>query len=166
MTWTQKVIESWANREGIANSMSDLEAWIKELNAKTYVNIQECSINSGNMWFYDDYNGEVLNRKRSFFSIKGMRYFINDEFISEQPVILQSEIGYLGIICKEIGGVLHFLMQAKIEPGNVNCVQISPTLQATKSNFTRAHGGNFPPYFEYFEHADPVRTGSQILQEA
>lgn len=154
MTWTQKVIESWANREGIANSMSDLEAWIKELNAKTYVNIQECSINSGNMWFYDDYNGEVLNRKRSFFSIKGMRYFINDEFISEQPVILQSEIGYLGIICKEIGGVLHFLMQAKIEPGNVNCVQISPTLQATKSNFTRAHGGNFPPYFEYFEHAE------------
>ena len=154
MTWTQKVIESWANREGIANSMSDLEAWIKELNAKTYVNIQECSINSGNMWFYDDYNGEVLNRKRSFFSIKGMRYFINDEFISEQPVILQPEIGYLGIICKEIGGVLHFLMQAKIEPGNVNCVQISPTLQATKSNFTRAHGGNFPPYFEYFEHAE------------
>ena len=154
MTWTQKVIESWADREGIVNSMSDLETWIKDLNAKTYVNIQECSINSGNMWFYDDYNGEVLNRKRSFFSIKGMRYFINDEFISEQPVIIQPEIGYLGIICKEIGGVLHFLMQAKIEPGNVNCVQISPTLQATKSNFTRAHGGNFPPYFEYFDHLE------------
>ena len=72
MNWTQKVIESWANREGIVNSMSDLETWIKDLNAKTYVNIHECSINSGNMWFYDNYNGEVLNRKRSFFSIKGM----------------------------------------------------------------------------------------------
>ena len=39
MNWTQKVIESWADREGIVNSMSDLETWIKDLNAKTYVNI-------------------------------------------------------------------------------------------------------------------------------
>ena len=45
-------------------------------------------------------------------------------------------------------------MQAKIEPGNVNCVQISPTIQATKSNFTRAHGGKMPAYLEYFEHSD------------
>ena len=44
-------------------------------------------------------------------------------------------------------------MQAKIEPGNVNCVQISPTIQATKSNFTRVHGGKLPTYFEFFEHS-------------
>ena len=47
--------------------------------------------------------------------------------------------------------MLHFLMQAKIEPGNVNRVQISPTIQATKSNFMRVHGGSLPAYFEYFE---------------
>lgn len=153
MTWTQKVIESWGNETGSVNSLSDLKKWIEQLNATTFVKIEECSINDGNMWFYDDYNGEVLNRRRSFFSIKGMRYFVDDQFVSEQPVIIQPEIGYLGIICKEIKGILHFLMQAKIEPGNVNCVQISPTLQATKSNFTRAHGGKLPPYFEYFEQA-------------
>ena len=105
------------------------------------------------MWFYDDYNGEILNRKRSFFSINGMRYFVNGDFKGEQPIIIQPEIGYLGIICKEINGVLNFLMQAKIEPGNVNCVQISPTIQATKSNFTRAHGGKLPAYFDYFENS-------------
>ena len=44
-------------------------------------------------------------------------------------------------------------MQAKIEPGNVNKIQISPTIQATKSNFTRRHGGNIPPYLEYFSNA-------------
>ena len=41
-------------------------------------------------------------------------------------------------------------MQAKIEPGNVNKIQISPTIQATKSNFTQKHGGNKPKYLEYF----------------
>jgi dTDP-4-dehydro-6-deoxy-alpha-D-glucopyranose 2,3-dehydratase len=148
-----KVLESWANTEGNINSTPDLLDWIEQLNKTTYVNIKECSINDSTFWFYDNYNGEVLNRKRSFFSIKGMRHFEDEEFIYEQPIIVQPEIGYLGIICKEIDGVLNFLMQAKIEPGNVNCVQISPTIQATKSNFTRAHGGKGPKYLEYFENS-------------
>lgn len=147
------IIESWANIEGNINTTESLYTWIKELNCNTFVKVKECSINDGTMWFYDDYNGEILNRKRSFFSIKGLRYFINGEFINEQPIIIQPEIGYLGIICKKINGVLNFLMQAKIEPGNVNCVQISPTIQATKSNFTRAHGGRMPAYLEYFENS-------------
>lgn len=153
MKLTLDLLASWANENGNVNTTEELLNWIQYLNEKTFVSIKECSINEGNMWFYDDYNGEVLNRKRSFFSIRGMRYFVNNEFVLEQPIIVQPEIGYLGIICKKIDGVLNFLMQAKIEPGNINCVQISPTIQATKSNFTRAHGGNLPAYFEYFENS-------------
>ena len=41
-------------------------------------------------------------------------------------------------------------MQAKIEPGNINNIQLSPTLQATKSNYTRIHQGKSPLYLEYF----------------
>lgn len=150
----QDILDSWKNEAGNINSTEELLSWIQDLNRTTYVNIQECSINDSSFWFYDDYNGEVLNRKRSFFSIKGMRRFENGKFTGEQPIIIQPEIGYLGIICRKIDGVLNFLMQAKIEPGNVNCVQISPTIQATKSNFTRAHGGKLPTYFELFEHSE------------
>ena len=99
-------------------------------------------------WFYDPAEGCIRNKNRSFFTIAGLQ---GEGF--EQPIILQQEIGYLGILCKEIGGVMHFLMQAKIEPGNVNCVQISPTIQATKSNFTQKHGGKKPPYLDYFLNA-------------
>lgn len=157
-TITKKLIESWASDEGYVVGTKDLIKWIEDLNNNTYVNIKEQSINDNSFWFYDDYNGEVLNRKRSFFSIKGVRHFVDGEFVREQPIIFQPEIGYLGIICKEFDGVLHFLMQAKIEPGNVNCVQISPTIQATKSNFTRAHGGKLPTYFELFEHSEKYQV--------
>ena len=145
------LLESWKNTEGNVNSTESIIDWIQEKNETTEVKIKEDSINDSTFWFYDDYNGEILNRKRSFFSIKGIRLFENEKFVKEQPIIYQPEIGYLGIICKKIDGVLNFLMQAKIAPGNVNCVQISPTIQATKSNFTRAHGGKLPLYFEYFE---------------
>lgn len=146
-------LDSWANTEGNVNSTKDILNWIRRLNEETYVNIKEANVQDNTFWFYDDYNGEILNRKRSFFSIKGLRWFVDDEFMGEQPIIIQPEIGYLGIICKVIDGVLNFLMQAKIEPGNVNAVQISPTIQATKSNFTRVHGGALPTYFEYFENS-------------
>ncbi|MBR9647304.1 NDP-hexose 2,3-dehydratase family protein [Clostridium tyrobutyricum] len=148
-----KFLESWKNKNGNVNSTSNLLNWIKDLNKTIFARVKECNIQDSTFWFYDDYNGEVLNRKRSFFSIKGIRRFENDKLISEQPIIIQPEIGYLGIICKEIDGVMNFLMQAKVEPGNVNCVQISPTIQATKSNFTRAHGGKLPTYFEYFDNS-------------
>lgn len=158
------LLESWSLEEGNINKTDELLSWIRELNENTYVNINECSINDSTFWFYDDYNGEVLNRKRSFFSIKGMRRFVENEFISEQPIIVQPEIGYLGIICKDINGVLYFLMQAKIEPGNINCVQISPTIQATKSNFTRAHGGKLPAYFSYFENSNRYQVICDQIQ--
>lgn len=150
----KKILESWANTQGNVNKFDALLDWINSFNQTTKVVIKETSLSDDSFWFYDDYNGEILNRKRSFFSIKGVRCFENGEFVCEQPIIVQPEIGYLGIICKEINGVLNFLMQAKIEPGNINCVQISPTIQATKSNFTRAHGGKQPAYLEYFDNAD------------
>ena len=149
----RSIITSWANEKGEVNATEELLSWIEDLNNSTLVNICECSINDNSFWFYDDYSGEILNRKRSFFSITGIRRYEGENLIKEQPIINQPEIGYLGIICLEINGVLHFLMQAKIEPGNVNCVQISPTIQATKSNFTRAHGGKLPCYFELFENS-------------
>ena len=45
-------------------------------------------------------------------------------------------------------------MQAKIEPGNVNYVQLSPTLQATKSNYTQVHKGRKPLFLDYFQERD------------
>lgn len=154
MSLAELIISSWHDKDGKRNATEELLNWINELNRTTYVDIRKCSINDNDFWFYDDYRGEVLNRKRSFFSIRGMRYYVDGRFVKEQPMIDQPEIGYLGIICKMFDGVLHFLMQAKIEPGNVNCVQISPTVQATKSNFTRVHGGKFPDYFSYFERSN------------
>lgn len=149
-----RLFRSWKDVAGSVNSTAYILEWIENLKNSTKVCVKECSINDSIFWFYDDYNGEILNRKRGFFSVSGMRMFCDDRFIKEQPIIIQPEIGYLGIICKEINGTLNFLMQAKIEPGNINSIQISPTIQATKSNFTRVHGGKLPHYFSYFENAD------------
>ena len=103
----RSIVKSWKNTAGNVNSTKDVILWINKLNKETFVDIRECNISESTFWFYDDYNGEILNRKRSFFSVKGMRHFVDDKFICEQPMIIQPEIGYLGIICKMIDNRLH-----------------------------------------------------------
>lgn len=158
MIWKDNIsfdfIASWANIEGTANSTSEICQWIDDINTKNTISIQKCSLNDASDWYYDSITGEISHVKHSFFKICGLQYFDDHKLVLEQPIIIQNEIGYLGIICKKINGVLNFLMQAKIEPGNINKVQISPTIQATKSNFTQKHGGKKPAYLSYFQNVD------------
>lgn len=129
--------------------------WVGQKNSCLKVQITKNRLSDSDKWFYDEASGEIRNTNNSFFQIRGLQQYRDSELVLEQPVLIQDEIGYLGIICKMINGVLHFLMQAKIEPGNVNKIQISPTIQATKSNFTQKHGGKKPAYLDYFLNAKP-----------
>lgn len=144
--------------------IKDILDWVKYKNESIHVNITKTSLKECKYWFYDVERGVIRNRDNTFFQISGIRKHCNNETIYEQPIILQNEIGYLGIICKEIDGKLYFLMQAKIEPGNINKVQISPTIQATKSNFTGVHGGATPAYLEYFKSAEKYEIVADQLQ--
>lgn len=147
-----RLIESWATTTGTLYTTREILDWVSEKNRTINVKIEKLNYDySGSSgWHYDNALGEIRNEHGSFFQIKGIKRVVHNEVIEEQPIIVQNEIGYLGIIGKVIDGVLYFLMQAKIEPGNVNKIQISPTIQATKSNFMRAHGGKSPAYLDYF----------------
>lgn len=147
---TEDIVLSWTSKLGNINTNQEILDWVETLNKSLKVNITQSILNKSDFWFYDEKTGSITNRTKSFFEIKGLKVFNENDETIEQPVIIQDEIGYLGIICKKINGILNFLMQAKIEPGNVNKIQISPTIQATKSNFTRRHGGKLPAYLDYF----------------
>ena len=115
-------------------------------------------------WHFQDGTGDLVHHSGRFFSVEGLhvRTAWNGPGHSwTQPIINQPEIGILGILVKEFDGVLHCLMQAKMEPGNLNTVQLSPTVQATRSNYTGVHGGTAVPYLEYF--VPPRRRGRVLV---
>jgi oxidase EvaA len=104
-------------------------------------------------WVFDSVRGDLEHVTGKFFSITGIKVETNVGNVSQwsQPIILQPEIGILGILTKKVDGILYFLMQAKMEPGNINTLQLAPTIQATRSNYTCVHGGNMPPYLDFFQ---------------
>ena len=127
--------------------------WITSRNSSIHVSISKIPLESCTPWYYDSVLGTIRTPTGSIFEISGLKC---SDGVS-QPIILQNEIGYLGIICKRFSGEMHYLMQAKIEPGNINKIQLSPTIQATKSNFTQRHGGARPAYLDYFINASKYR---------
>lgn len=147
------IAQSWAIPDGIYPTQQLLN-WVYERNKTVAVEIHKIGLQDCSPWFWDKDEGCIRNQNRSFFTISGFQQTQPDGKIITQPILLQQEIGYLGIVCKEFDGVMHFLMQAKIEPGNINKIQLSPTIQATRSNFTQKHGGAKPPYLDYFINAD------------
>ena len=133
-------------------STAEVKKWLVQRNSEVKVRIEKIRFGDLQKWGFDLSSGNLGHESGKFFSIEGVRVQTNAGAVKEwtQPIINQPEIGILGIITKEINGVLYFLMQAKIEPGNVNHVQLSPTLQATKSNYTQIHRGKKPLYLDYF----------------
>lgn len=157
MKMIPKIIKSWSTTAS-STELQEIMDWVEEMNRTLKVSITRTSLSKSSSWFYDETSGEICNKNHNFFQIRGLRQYQDDKLVLEQPVLIQDEIGYLGIICQEQKGVLYMLMQAKIEPGNVNKIQISPTIQATKSNFTQQHGGKKPAYLDCFLHATKENT--------
>lgn len=155
------MIKSLIQTQETIHSLSDLRSWIERRNREVEVSVDEIPFAQMRGWQIDN-DGSLRHETGKFFSIQGIHVTQDDHGVIrewDQPIINQPEVGFLGILTKELNGTLYFLMQAKIEPGNVNCVQISPTLQATKSNYTQQHKGKKPAYLDYFMNAKP----SQII---
>jgi dTDP-4-dehydro-6-deoxy-alpha-D-glucopyranose 2,3-dehydratase len=148
------------------NSTEDVCRWIKQQNEQIKVSVRKIKFSEMNDWHFDSHNASIRHNSGRFFSIEGVKITTNWGKVPvwKQPIINQPEIGYLGIITKKINGVLYFLLQAKVEPGNVNNVQLSPTLQATKSNYSQVHKGQKPLYLEYFQNASPKQVLLDQLQ--
>jgi oxidase EvaA len=159
-------LNSLMTLENPFNSLEDIIGWMKRRNKEVKVKINKMPFHSLDKWIFEDETCNLKHETGKFFSVEGLHVKKDSDFITQwcQPIINQPEVGYLGIITKFFNGILYFLMQAKIEPGNINCVQLSPTLQATKSNYTQTHAGKVPAYLEYFQNASPDQILVDQLQ--
>jgi oxidase EvaA len=141
-------------------------AWFEERKQAHRFVIEEIRFCDMDKWGFEPATGNLGHVTGKFFTIEGIWVETNYGSIPQwsQPIINQPEVGILGILAKRFNGVLYFLMQVKMEPGNINMVQLAPTLQATRSNYTRAHKGKSPPYLEYFLEKSDARILVDSLQ--
>ncbi|KWX05220.1 NDP-hexose 2,3-dehydratase [Carbonactinospora thermoautotrophica] len=144
----------------------DFPGWLAERLRSNTFEVTRIPFANLDGWGFDPDTGNLVHSSGRFFSVEGVavQRDVGPVPTWSQPILNQPDIAILGILTREIDGVLHFLMQAKPEPGNINALQISPTVQATSSNYTRVHRGGATPYVEYFTDPGRGRTVVDVLQ--
>jgi oxidase EvaA len=121
--------------------------WFKNQKKINKISTKQIILTKINKWSCTD--KEISHNSKKFFKIIGLKVYTNFYKKNwDQPIIVQNELGILGIIKNTKNG--KYLLQAKVEPGNKNKLQLSPTVQATKSNYNQIHGGKRVPYLKYF----------------
>lgn len=139
--------------EGVATQTNDARAWLRYRREECRGHVERVPLSELDGWRFGGDPLRLVHRSGRFFAVEGYSVRLGGiarSDIYEQPLINQPDVGALGFVAKRFGGVLHLLVQAKMEPGNVERVQLAPTVQATESNYTRVHSGRLPPYLEYF----------------
>lgn len=146
-----------------SKTLSSFFNWFNSISTKDLFRVRPINFDMLESWYFNDTTGDLQHKSGKFFTVKGMEVKTNFANVTNwnQPIIHQPEEGILGIISKLVNGKRHLLMQAKMEPGNINLVQLSPTVQATKSNYTKVHDGKFPKYLEFF--LNPKENGAKVL---
>ncbi len=154
-----------AQEDALRPSLGILD-WFAERQEAHRFRLEQIPFARLDQWGFDPETGNLGHASGRFFTIEGIDVKTNWGGVPhwQQPIINQPEIGFLGFITRKIDGVLHLLVQAKMEPGNINMIQLAPTLQATRSNFTRVHRGKSPPYLEYFTDRSRARVLVDSLQ--
>jgi len=144
----------------------EIEQWLFSINQEQYFHVTQIPLSEIDKWSFDKETGDLKHDSGGFFSIRGLHVETNWGKVPSwsQPIIHQPEIGILGIITKKINGILYFLLQAKAEPGNINTYQLSPAVQATRSNYLQLHGGKETLYLEYFINHSKSRVLIDQLQ--
>lgn len=129
----------------------DVDNLISTLNSFKYdLDIKLINFDVMDKWNIDDVDN-ICHESGKFFSIKGACSFNKKTNVyNYQPIIDQPEQGILGLISRIKDSRIEILAQAKIEPGNVGVVQYSPTVQATRSNYSGVHNGRRVLYIENF----------------
>ncbi|MFD3515325.1 NDP-hexose 2,3-dehydratase family protein [Streptomyces sp. NPDC058657] len=161
-----RLARSAAAEDGHFLSTADVDAWLADRARAHRFRVDRVPLSSLEGWSFAEGTGNLVHRTGRFFSVEGLSASVSEGRARswQQPVIRQPEVGILGILAKEFDGVLHFLMQAKMEPGNRNLLQLSPTVQATRSNYSSVHGGSRVRYLEYFAGAGGGRVLTDVLQ--
>lgn len=162
----KRIDESAMSRDSTVLPTARFGDWLAERRRVQWQEVRRLPLADLRGWRFEPDTGNLVHASGRFFAVEGLAVRTDAGPVRRwsQPIVNQPEIGVLGIAVREIDGVLHCLMQAKVEPGNINGVQLSPTVQATKSNYTGVHGGAAVPYLEHFRDTEPSAVLADVLQ--
>ena len=167
--YLEDCLESFVNSEVmddievliVNDGSSDNTAKIAQRYADKYENTFRL-INKENGGHGSTINTGVREAKGKYFKVVGVKVTISNREVSSwcQPLIQPMQQGICAFIIKKINGVYHFMVQAKLECGNFDVMELAPTVQCLTGNIPSSRSAR-PPFLDLVLES----SGSQVLYD-
>jgi oxidase EvaA len=146
--------------KGSYKTTDQIISWYTSQKVSYELSVETLPLSQLKDWEITDYS--IFNNDR-YFSVIAVEVLAGTREVTawSQPLLKDKNIGLLGFLSKKINGILHFLIQAKVEPGNIDIIELSPTVSCSNVTHLRKSKGFFPPFLDYFINTND----SQILYD-
>jgi oxidase EvaA len=140
------------------HSMSSILSWITERRTRTEITTTLVPLNSIRGWRRDP--DRIRHETGLFFDVIGVDITAGGREVSHwmQPMLQPHGTGVVAFLVRDIGGVLHALVRARVEPGFVDVIELAPTVQCTPENYDWLPATARPRYLDEVLLAGPERT--------
>lgn len=143
-----QILKSLIDRGNELNSFEDIISWFTNLKMYASLDVQEKGLGYVESWVIKE--DSVSHESGKYFEVMGLKCKVGNREMSEwyQPIIRQREEGITGFILKNINGVIHLLVQAKLEAGNFDVLELAPTVQCITGSYSNPEFS--VEYLDYF----------------
>jgi oxidase EvaA len=158
------LLESMTESGGAAHNDEQILGWLTDLKCRHQLRVERLATKSLQGWTHGD--DRIVHDAGRYFEVMAVHVEgVNREVASwDQPLVAPVERGLIGFAVQRIGGVLHFLVQGKIEPGNLDVVAVAPTVQCALGAEGAHDASCRPPFLELMDDAGPGQLRYSCIQ--
>jgi dTDP-4-dehydro-6-deoxy-alpha-D-glucopyranose 2,3-dehydratase len=142
-----------------SHSYQTILSWFTEQKFRYDMRVNLVPLKNVDGWTISE--DEIYHKTHRYFSVIACSVEADNREVNSwmQPMVKAAQRGLIAFIIKPINGILHLLIQAKVEPGNFDVVEMAPTVQCITGSYEHVPQEHRPPYLDYVLNAPE----SQIL---
>jgi len=137
--------------------------WINKMKKIYTLDTKRIPLNKTSRWKRTDY--KIAHESKRFFSIIAISVNVDSREVAywTQPLLTSNLYGIAGFIVKKIKNIFHFLVQAKVEAGNFDVIELAPTIQCSNIEDMAQEKGK-SPFLDFFINAGPDQVKYSTIQ--
>jgi oxidase EvaA len=135
--------------------MAEVHSWITGLKCQYQLAVERIGLSRIRGWSRRPH--EIVHDDGQFFGVMATRVRATNREVSnwDQPLVRPVEKGMIALVAQEINGLLHFLVQGKVEPGSPDTLAIGPTVQRALGPERVGDPASWPLFAELAINAPP-----------
>ncbi|MPZ15813.1 MAG: hypothetical protein GEU73_15555 [Chloroflexi bacterium] len=149
------VLASMGEMNRSTHSDDAVLSWITDAKCRVGLDVRRLGLRDVRGWRRTE--DAIIHEGGRYFRIMAVEAGIDNREVVrwDQPLVTPIEMGLIAFIVKKVEGVLHFLVQRKVEPGNLDIVSVGPTVQCVLGYESRGEPISWPPFMATVVHAPP-----------